>query len=105
MTVSAVPGGWTELEGALDDLGGSFHATSRLEADGETVGLVAAVPTDLVGLADRWVLMALDGPDGPRAVVLHGPDASAEDYGRTLAARADQRVVPVPEGLLPGFWG
>ncbi len=105
VTVSSVPGGWTQLEGAVDDLKGSFHGTERLEVDGETVGLVARIPTDLAGLADRWVLMALDGPDGPRAVVLHGPGATAEDYGRALAARPDQRAVPVPEGLLPSFWG
>ncbi len=105
VTVAAVPGGWTELEAALDDLRGSFHGAERLEADGETVGLTARIPTDLAGLADRWVLMAVEGPDGPRAVVLHGPGSSAEDYGRALAARADQRVVPVPEGLLPSFWG
>ena len=100
VTVAAVPGGWTDLTSALDDLKGSFHTADTLEVDGRTVGLVASIPTDLAGLADRWVLMALDGADGPRAVVLHGPGASAEDYARALAARSDQDVVPVPDGLL-----
>ena len=105
VTVATVPGGWTELEAAADDLQGSFHGAGRLEADGDTVGLVERIPTDLAGLADRWVLMAVDGADGPRAVVLHGPGGSAEDYGRALAARPDLRVIPVPEALLPSFWG
>ena len=105
VTASAAPGGWTELAGTLDDLRGSFHSADTLEVDGRTVGLVARIPTDLAGLADRWVLMAVRGADGPRAVVLHGPGDSAEAYARALAARTDLSVVPVPEGLLPDFWG
>ena len=80
VTASAAPGGWT-ARGTLDDLHGSFHSADTLEVDGRTVGLVAGIPTDLAGLADRWVLMAVDGADGPRAVVLHGPGDSAEAYG------------------------
>ena len=105
VTVAAAPGGWTELATALDDLRGSFHGADALEVNGRTVGVVAAIPTDLAGLADRWVLIALDGSQGPRAVVLHGPGASAEDYARALAARADQGVVPVPDGILSDSWG
>ncbi len=105
VTVASVPGGWTELATALDDLRGSFHSADALEVDGQTVGVVAAIPTDLAGLADRWVLIALDGSQGPRAVVLHGPGASAEDYARALAARPDQHVVPVPDGVLSDPWG
>jgi hypothetical protein len=56
-------------------------------------------PTDLIGLGERWVLMAVSGPGAPRALVLHGEGTTATDLAVRIARGVPVVVAPpVPQG-------
>ena len=90
-TLAAATGGWDELGAARAALEDDLYTAAPL-VDGErTIGLVLTRPIDLVGLGERWVLMAVTTPGrAPRALVLHG----AGDAPLALASRIG-RGVPI----------
>lgn len=70
--LAAAPGGWAELGSARAALAARGLLATPLLAGRRPVGLLAGIPSDLAGARERWALMAVTTPAGPRALVLRG---------------------------------
>ena len=62
------------------------------------VALIARRPelADYFGGVPRYALLAIGGPGGPRALVVHGLGEAPERYAAGLASALGPAVVPVP---------
>jgi serine/threonine-protein kinase len=96
--VTSVPGGWDELAAARAALEGEGMQVDELPGDAGPVALIARRPffEDILGQEPRYALLALDGPDGPRAVLVRGLRDAPELYASALAYASGATVVPVP---------
>ena len=94
-TLAAAPGGWSDLAQVRTALEGRmYHAATLVDGD-RPVGVVMLYPTDLIGLGERWVLMAVTTPGkAPRALVIHGEGTSATDLAAAIARGVPVVVAP-----------
>ena len=94
--VAATPGGWDTLADTRAALEERFYAVVPLVDGGRTIGLVALLPTDIIGLGERWVLMSVTGPGhGPRALVLRGASGDPTQVAAGIA-QGPEKVIPPP---------
>jgi serine/threonine-protein kinase len=94
VTVAATPGGWDTLAEVRAALEGRPY---RVGGD-PAIGLVVALPTDLTGVGERWVLMSVTSPgEGPRALVLHGTGAAPSLLAARIARGPQTALAPPVE--------
>lgn len=95
-TLAAAPGGWgdlAEVRAALEQ--GLYRGATLLDGD-RPIGVVMLYPTDIIGLGERWVLMAVTTPGRePRLLVIRGDGTAATDLAAAIA-RGAPVVVPPP---------
>jgi serine/threonine-protein kinase len=96
--VAALPGGWDELAAVRARLEADGLRVDALTGDSGPVALVARRPffEDILGREPRYALLALGGPDGPRAVVVRGLGDAPERYAGALASASEATPVPAP---------
>ena len=71
-----------------------YRAATLVDGD-RPVGVVMLYPTDLIGLGQRWVLMAVTTPGkAPRALVIHGEGTGATDLAAAIARGVPVVVAP-----------
>jgi serine/threonine-protein kinase len=94
-TLAAAPGGWSELaqvRAALEDR--LYRGATLLDGD-RPIGVVMLYPTDIIGIGERWVLMAVTTPGRePRLLVIHGDRSAATDLAAAIARGAPTVVAP-----------
>ncbi|HET6691369.1 MAG TPA: hypothetical protein VFG74_10945, partial [Miltoncostaeaceae bacterium] len=99
-TLAAAPGGWGDLERVRAALEGRLYQGATL-LDGERpIGVAMLYPTDIIGIGERWVLMAVTTPGRePRILVIHGGGTTATDLAAAIARGAPIVVEPpAPSG-------
>jgi serine/threonine-protein kinase len=90
-TLAAAPGGWADLERVRASLEGRLYRGATLLDGDRPIGVVMLYPTDIIGLGERWVLMAVTTAGRePRLLVIHGDGSTATDLAAAIA-----RGVPV----------
>jgi len=96
--VASLPGGWDELSAARASLEADGLRVDALAGDAGPVALIARRPffEDILGREPRYALLALRGPDGPRAVVVRGLGDAPERYASALASASRATPVPAP---------
>ena len=96
--VASLPGGWDELSAARASLEADGLRVDALAGDAGPVALIARRPfiEDILGREPRYALLALSGPDGPRAVVVRGLGDAPERYASALASASRATPVPAP---------
>jgi serine/threonine-protein kinase len=78
--VVSVPGGTRELGAAAAALARRLMWIEPLVVDGAEVGLLAASPTDIIGVEDRWALLRVGGD----VVLVRGLRDAPERYAASL---------------------
>jgi hypothetical protein len=78
--VVSVPGGTRELGAAAAALARRLMWIEPLVVDGAEVGLLAASPTDIIGVEDRWALLRVGGD----VVLVRGLRDAPERYATSL---------------------
>jgi serine/threonine-protein kinase len=99
-TLAAAPGGWGDLARAQAALEARGLRAATLRDGERPIGVVLTLPTDLVGLGERWVLMAVTTPGrAPRALVARGSGGAATALAMRIARGLPVVVAPpAPEG-------
>ncbi len=98
-TLVAAPGGWSDLaqvRAALEDQ--LYHGATLLDGD-RRIGVAMLYPTDIIGVGERWVLMAVTTPGkAPRLLVIHGDGSTATDLAAAIARGVPVVVEPPADG-------
>jgi serine/threonine-protein kinase len=98
-TLAAAPGGWGDLAQVRAALEDRLYRGATL-LDGERpIGVAMLYPTDIIGIGERWVLMAVTTPGTePRLLVIHGRGTTATDLAGAIARGVPAVVEPAVEG-------